>query len=85
MNNKILYNRTLERHHEVAVENLAKSMNHSREGINTLYAMVLRHYSKTARIKHFLSALVVKRVKELLMDNRLPTDIEGRRSHSREL
>jgi len=46
--------------------------------------MVLRHYMKTARIKHFVSALVTKRVKELLKDTKLPSDIEGRRGHSRE-
>jgi hypothetical protein len=47
--------------------------------------MVLRHYSKTARIKYFLSALVTKRVKEVLRDEKLPSDIEGRRGRSRDL
>jgi|GEM_PF-5360020 len=84
MNSKMVFDHTVERNHQVAIENLAKSLNHSPEGINTLYAMVLRHYMKTARIKHFVSALVTKRVKELLKDTKLPSDIEGRRSHSRE-
>jgi hypothetical protein len=77
--------KTTERHHEVAVENIAKSMNRSKEGVNVLYAMVLRHYARTARIKQFLSPLVVKRVKELMRDEMLPADIEGRRNRHREL
>ncbi len=86
MSDKIpLQERTAERHHQVAVENLAQSMNRSIEGMNVLYAMVLRHYSRAARIKQFLSPLVVKRVKELMRDETLPTDIEGRRNRSREL
>jgi len=86
MNDKIpLQDRTSERHHQVAVENLAQSLNRSKEGVNILYEMVLRHYTRRARIKYFLSALVVKRVKELLKDETLPTDIEGRRNRSREL
>jgi hypothetical protein len=84
MDSKVILNRTVEHHHEVAVENLAKSLNHSTESVNTLYAMVLRHYTKKARIKHFLSALVTKRVTELLKDTAMPSDIEGRRSRSRE-
>ncbi len=84
MDNKIYYDRTVEHHHKVAIENIAKSMNRSSEGINILYAMVLRHYSQTARIKNYLSPLVIKRVKELLKDSRLPTDIEGGRRHSRD-
>ncbi len=73
------------RHHQVAVENIAQSMNRSKSGVNVLYAMVLRHYARTARIKQFLSPLVVKRVKELMRDETLPADIEGRRNRSREL
>jgi len=85
MDSKIFQNRTAEHHHEVAVENLAKSLNHSKQSVNSLYGMVLRHYTKRARIKHFLSALVTKRVKELLKDTTLPSDIEGRRGRSGEL
>jgi hypothetical protein len=84
MDNKLFYDRTVEHHHKVAIDNLAKSMNQSREGINILYAMVLRHYSQTARIKSYLSPLVIKRVKELLQDSRMPSDIEGGRRRSRE-
>ncbi len=84
MNNKMVFDHSVERNHQVAVENLAKSLNHSTESVKTLYAMVLRHYMKTARNKHFLSALVTKRVKELIKDTRSPCDIEGRRCRSRE-
>jgi hypothetical protein len=73
------------RHHQVAVENLAQSLNRPPERVTTLYHMVLRHYSRTARIKYFLSALVSKRVKDVLRDNKPPTDIEGGRGRSREL
>jgi hypothetical protein len=82
--NKAAFDRTVEHHHQVAVENLAKSLNRSPEGVNALYVMVLRRYMKTARIKHFLTALVTKRVKELIKDTKLPSDIEGRRGRSRE-
>jgi hypothetical protein len=85
MKDKVFYERTTERHHQAAVENLAQSLHRSRENVNTLYGIVLRHYKKTARINYFLSALVTKRVKELLKDNTMPSDIEGRRSHSEEL
>ncbi len=85
MNDKVLYERTTERHHQVAVENLARSLHRSQEGVSALYEMVLRHYEKTARIKYFLSTLVVKRVKELLRDNTPPSDMEGRRRHHTEL
>ena len=85
MNDKVFFERVTERHHEVAVDNLAKNLRVSREGVSTLYTMVLRHYSKTARIKYFLSALVTKRVKEVLRDEKLPSDIEGRRGRSRDL
>jgi len=84
MDTKVFLHRTVEHHHQVAVENLAKSLNHSTESVNTLYGMVLRHYTKKARIKLFLSTLVTKRVRELLKDTKLPSDIEGRRGHSRE-
>jgi hypothetical protein len=73
------------RHHEIAVDNLAKSLNRPKDHVTTLYEMVLRHYSRTARIKYFLSALVVKRVKDVLRDDAPPSDVEGRRGHSREL
>jgi hypothetical protein len=77
--------KTAERHHQVAVENIAQSMNRSKEGVKVLYAMVLRHYARTARIKQFLSPLVVKRVKELMRDDTLPADIDGWRNRHREL
>ena len=73
------------RHHEVAVENLAQSLHRPKERVTTLYHMVLRHYSRTARIKYFLSALVSKRVKDLLRDTKPTAEIESRRGHSREL
>ncbi|HYA87539.1 MAG TPA: DUF3562 domain-containing protein [Nitrospirota bacterium] len=73
------------RHHEVAVENLAQSLKRPKERVTTLYRIVLRHYSRTARIKYFLSALVSKRVKDVLRDDAPPCDIECRRGHSREL
>jgi hypothetical protein len=73
------------RHHEVAVENLAQSLKRPKERVTTLYHIVLRHYSRTARIKYFLSALVSKRVKDVLRDTSTTCDIEFRRGHSREL
>lgn len=71
--------------HRVAVENLARHMNKSVEGVNAVYGIVLRYYSRTARIKHFLSALVIKRVKELLKDDKQPSSLDGRRSRTREM
>lgn len=86
MGTRILQDReTGPRHHQVAVENLARSMNRPAERVTTLYHMVLRHYSRTARIKYFLSALVSKRVKDLLRDTAPTAEIESRRGHSREL
>ena len=73
------------RHHQVAVENLAQSLNRPTERVSTLYGMVFRHYSRTARIKHFLSALVSKRVKDLVRDNTPTSNVEGRRGRSGEL
>jgi len=73
------------RHHQVAIENLAQSLNRPTERVSTLYEMVFRHYSRTARIKHFLSALVSKRVKDIVRDNAPVADIDGRRGRSREL
>lgn len=73
------------RHHEVAVENLAQSLHRSPERVTTIYNIVLRHYSRTARIKYFLSALVSKRVKDVLRDNTPTAEVESRRGHSREL
>ena len=64
------------RHHEIAVENLAQSLKRPKERVTTIYQMVLRHYSRTARIKYFLSALVSKRVKDLLRDIR---DVRSRK------
>jgi hypothetical protein len=73
------------RQHQVAVENLAQSLNRSIDSVNTLYQMVLRHYKMHARIKYFLSPLVTKRVKEVLRDTTPTPDIDGRRSRSGEL
>jgi hypothetical protein len=73
------------RQHQIAVENLAQSLNRSVDSVNTVYQMVLRHYKMQARIKYFLSPLVVKRVKEILRDTTPPPDIDGRRSRSGEL
>ena len=73
------------RHHQVAVENLAQSLQRPPERVTTIYHIVLRHYSRTARIKYFLSALVSKRVKDVLRDNKPTADVEGWRGHSREL
>ena len=84
MERKVFIDRTVEHHHHVAVENLAKSLNHSTQDVSTLYSIVLKRYTRRARIKNFLSALVTKRVKELLKDTRLPSDIDGRRSRSGE-
>lgn len=73
------------RHHEIAVENLAQSLHRPKERVTIFYQMVLRHYSRSARIKYFLSALVSKRVKDLLRDTKPTTQIESRRSHPGEL
>lgn len=73
------------RQHQLAVENLAQTLNRSFVSVNTLYQMVLRHYKTQARIKNFLSPLVTKRVKEVLRDTTPPPDIDGRRSRSGEL
>ena len=85
LNDKVFHERVSTRHHEVAVENIARGLNRSKENVNTLYGMVLRHYERGARIKFFLSALVTKRVKELLKDETRLSDIDSRRSRSREL
>lgn len=86
MNKRILQdNESGPRNHQLAVENLAQSLNKPKERVETLYQMVLRHYSRGARIKYFLSALVSKRVKDLLRDTTPPTDVESRRGHTREL
>ena len=73
------------RHHQVAIENLAQSLNRAPERVSTLYQMVFRHYSRNARIKYFLSALVSKRVKDIVRDDKPTADVEGRRGRSREL
>lgn len=73
------------RQHQVAIENLAQSLNRPTERVSTLYGMVFRHYSRTARIKHFLSALVSKRVKDIVRDSAPTSDVEGRRGRSGEL
>lgn len=86
MNNRILQDlETGPRQHQIAIENLAQSLNRPPERVTTLYQMVLRHYMRSARIKYFLSALVSKRVKDLFRDEAPTTDVESRRRHSREL
>ncbi len=86
MNKRIMMDKeTGPRNHEIAVENLAQSLNKPKERVVTLYQMVLRHYSRTARIKYYLSALVSKRVKDVLRDSAPTTEVESRRGHSREL
>jgi len=86
MKENALYENVAEqRRHQVAIENVAQDLRRSIESVNTVYEIVLARYKKKARIKDFLSPLVTKRVKELLRDNTLPSDIEGRRSHFHEL
>jgi hypothetical protein len=80
--NTLYDNEKEQRYHRTAVENLAQNLDHSVEGVNSLYKIVLTRYKRTARIKDFLSPLVTKRVKELLKDDTPLSDIEGRRSHS---
>ena len=85
MNDKIFSADTPERNRQFAVAQLAQSLHHHPGAVNTLYGMVLRHYTRTARIKNFLSALVAKRVKDVLRDDTPTSDIESRRGRSREL
>jgi hypothetical protein len=86
MNESILYENVAEqRRHLAAVETVARDLHRSTESINSLYEFVLTRYKRTARIKDYLAPLVIKRVKELLRNNALPPDKEGRRSHSAEL
>ena len=86
MKENALYENVAEqRRHQVAIENVAQDLRRTIESVNTVYEIVLARYKKKARIKDFLSPLVTKRVKELLRDNTLPSDIEGRRSRSHEL
>jgi hypothetical protein len=84
-NDALRDNEASPRQHQLAVENLAQTLNRSFVSVNTLYQMVLRHYKTHARIKNFLSPLVTKRVKEVLRDTTPPPDIDGRRSRSGEL
>ena len=86
MKENALYENVAEqRRHQAAIENVAQDLRRSIESVNTVYEIVLARYKKKARIKDFLSPLVTKRVKELLRDNTLPSDIEGRRSRFHEL
>jgi hypothetical protein len=86
MEKKALYENAAEqRHHHAAIENVARDLHRSTESVNAVYEIVLTRYKKSARIKDFLSPLVTKRVKELLQDKTLPSDIEGRRNHRREM
>ncbi len=83
--NRLLERETGERHHAVAIENLAQSLHRSAAGVHSLYMIILNHYNRTARNKYFLSALVTKRVRELVREEKLPSDLEGRRGHRSEL
>ncbi|HTP04244.1 MAG TPA: DUF3562 domain-containing protein [Nitrospirota bacterium] len=86
MKENALYENVAEqRRHQAAIENVAQDLRRSIESVNTVYEIVLARYKKKARIKDFLSPLVTKRVKELLRDNTLPSDIEGRRSRFQDL
>jgi hypothetical protein len=86
MSENVLYENVAEqRRHQAAVETVARDLHRSRESIHSLYEFVLTRYKKTARIKDYLAPLVIKRVKELLKNNALPPDIEGRRRHYTEL
>jgi hypothetical protein len=86
MKENVLYENVAEqRRHQAAIENVAQDLRRSVESVYTVYEIVLARYKKKARIKDFLLPLVTKRVKELLRDNTLPSDIEGRRSHFQEL
>jgi len=86
MKDPVLYENVAEqRRHQAAIENVAQDLHRSIEIVNAVYEMVLTRYKKRARIKDFLSPLVTKRVKELLRDHTLPSDIEGRRSRFHEL
>ncbi len=74
-----------QRHHRLAVENVAQDLHRSKESVITLYEILLTRYKRTARIKDFITPLVIKRVKELLRDDSPTSDIEGRRSRSSDL
>jgi len=73
------------RHHRLAIENVAQDLHLSKESVMTLYEIVLTRYMRTARIKDFITPLVIKRVKELLKDDTPPSRIEGRRNRTSEL
>jgi hypothetical protein len=86
MKETALYENVAEqRRHQAAIENVAQDLHRPIEIVYIVYELVLTRYKKTARIKDFLSPLVTKRVKELLQDHKLPSDIEGRRRRFREL
>jgi hypothetical protein len=74
-----------ERNHRLAIENVAQDLHCSKESVMTLYEIVLMRYMRKARIKDFVTPLVIKRVKELLRDNTKPSAIEGRRNRNLEL
>ena len=73
------------RHHRLAIENVAQDLHCSKESVMTLYGIVLTRYLRKARIKDFVTPLVIKRVKELLKDNTPPPNMEGRRNRNSEL
>jgi hypothetical protein len=74
-----------QRHHRLAVENVAQDLQRSKESVITLYEILLTRYKRKARIKDFITPLVIKRVKELLRDDKQPSTIEGRRNRTSEL
>jgi len=77
-------NEKQKRHHRLAIENVAQDLHRSKESVTTLYEIVLTRYMRKARIKDFVTPLVIKRVKELLRDDTPPSNIEGRRNRNSE-
>jgi len=77
-------NEKQKRYHRLAIENVAQDLHRSKESVMTLYGIVLTRYMRTARIKDFITPLVIKRVKELLNDDTPTSSIEGRRNRSSE-
>lgn len=64
----LLYKNGIEkRSHLNAVKMLAGDFNISEEEITNIYEIELEKLNKEARIKDFLSVLVIRRVKEILL------------------
>ncbi|HXY55536.1 MAG TPA: DUF3562 domain-containing protein [Nitrospirota bacterium] len=77
-------NEKQKRNHRLAIENVAQDLQCSKESVMTLYEIVLTRYMRKARIKDFVTPLVIKRVKELLKDDTPPSTLEGRRNRNSE-